>query len=455
MFDFFCFLFIIIFEILFKDESFVLATVIITSITFILITCSILFFPSVKVKGKKISLYYIIAFFGAVLLLATSLVPFSEVAAGLVASNSVNPLKILILFFSMTFLSVFLDEAGLFSYLAAKAVKRAKTNQISLFLILYFLTATLTVFTSNDVVILTLTPFICLFCKNTKINPVPYLVGEFAAANTWSMMFIIGNPTNVYLGTYAGITFTEYFKVMCLPTVFAGIIELILILLIFNKALKKPLSVSEDKAEVSSKEGVIIGVIHMAICLVFLVISGYVNLEMWLISAVFSVSLLFCSLILSIVKKKNLTLLLASVKRFQWELIPFVLSMYVIVVCLNYQGVSGELAKLLGSSSAVWTYGGASFIFANVINNIPMSILFSTVSGGLSGGAYLQAVYASIIGSNVGAFLTPIGALAGIMFTSLLSKYDVKYGFKEFIKYGAIISVPTVLAALFVLFLLV
>ena len=59
-----------------------------------------------------------------------------------------------------------------------------------------------------------------------------------------------------------------------------------------------------------------------------------------------------------------------------------------------------------------------------------------------------QAIYATIIGSNIGAFLTPVGALAGIMFQSLLSKYGVKFTFKDFVKYGSIISVPVIATAL-------
>ena len=81
------------------------------------------------------------------------------------------------------------------------------------------------------------------------------------------------------------------------------------------------------------------------------------------------------------------------------------------------------------------------------MNNIPMSVLFSTLPQ-MSQLENLKAIYASIIGSNIGAFLTPLGALAGIMFTNLLSKYNVKYSFIDFIKYGTIISIPTLLIAL-------
>ena len=77
-----------------------------------------------------------------------------------------------------------------------------------------------------------------------------------------------------------------------------------------------------------------------------------------------------------------------------------------------------------------------------------MSVLFSSVPHMSLEINNIKAIYATIIGSNIGAFLTPIGALAGIMFTSLLSKYEVNYGFKKFVKYGIIISIPTLLVAL-------
>ena len=80
---------------------------------------------------------------------------------------------------------------------------------------------------------------------------------------------------------------------------------------------------------------------------------------------------------------------------------------------------------------------------------ILMTFLFS----GLTGQAYLEGVYSSIIGSNIGAIFTPIGALAGIMFSSLLNKYDIKFSFLSFIKYGSIISIPTL--AISLLFLMI
>lgn len=420
-------------------------TIIIASITFISVTLSILFFPRIKIGKIHISTYWVIALVGAIILLSFQLAPIQEVFKELTSNSAINPLKIIILFFSMTGLSIFLDEVGLFKYLANVAAKKAKNNQYALFTIFYLLTATLTIFTSNDIVILTFTPFICFFCKNSKISPIPYLVAEFCAANTWSLMLIIGNPTNIYLATSAGIGFFDYFKIMALPTLCAGIIEYAVLFLIFNHKLKTPLELEENEVHIENKVALILGLAHLTVCLIFLVISSYINVEMWLISLICVTSLLISTTIMCLITKKNWNYIGESFKKLPYPLIPFFLSMFVVVVALNYQGIAGKLAELLSHSNAIWTYGFSSFFVSNLINNIPMSILYSNMCSNKA------AVYASIVGSNLGAFLTPTGALAGIMFTNLVNEHNTKYSFVDFVKYGAIVSLPIIGVTLLVL----
>ena len=419
-------------------------TIIISAITFISITLSILFFPYIKIGKIKISTYWPIALTGAIILLACRFASIEEVFKQLTSNTPVNPLKIIVLFFSMTILSIFLDEVGLFRYLAHAATHKAKSNQFVLFTILYAMIAVLTIFTSNDIVILTFTPFICFFCKNAKINPIPYLVAEFVAANTWSLMFIIGNPTNIYLATSAGITFFDYFKVMALPTICSGVIEYALLLLIFMRKLKAPLQIEEDECHIENKPLLFIGLGHLGICLVFLVICSYINVEMWLISLICAVSLLIGATINCLITKKDWHYVTHSVKKLPYPLIPFFLSMFVVVVALNEQGVSMKISEFLNHYNTIWSYGISSFLASNLINNIPMSILYSNIA---TTTGYRSAIFASIIGSNIGAFLTPTGALAGIMFTNLVNKHETKYSFVDFVKYGSIISIPVICAA--------
>ena len=147
----------------------------------------VLFLPVIKIGRLKLDSYWVVAILGAAVLLITGQADITTVGKSLISNDAINPIKILVLFISMTVLSIFLDELGFFSHLANVTLKKAKASQSKLFLYLYLTVSVLTVFTSNDVIILSFTPFICYFAKNAKISPMPYLAAEFVAANTWSM----------------------------------------------------------------------------------------------------------------------------------------------------------------------------------------------------------------------------------------------------------------------------
>ena len=366
-------------------------------------------------------------------------------------NSAVNPLKILCLFLSMTFLSVFLDELGFFSFLAVKALEKSGTNQKKLFFYLYFTVSVLTVFTSNDVIILTFTPFICYFSKNAGIDPLPYLFAEFIAANTWSMALIIGNPTNIYLATSSGVSFFSYFSAMLLPTVLTGLVALLMLWLLFRKKLQKPMEIQRKKAFLGNRPSLILGILLLSSCTVTMAVSSYFHVEMWIISLGAVLLLCVLSAILGLCRRRRPSELGGALKRLPYAIIPFVLSMFVLVLGLNEAGFTGLVAEFLGREQPILRYGLSSFLAANVVNNIPMSVFYSSVLEW--GKAPLPAVYATVIGSNIGAFLTPIGALAGIMWSGLLRNCGVPFQNRTFLKYGVLLSLPAMGAALLGLFL--
>ncbi len=415
---------------------------------------SVLFKPSVRIGRGAVSIYWIPPVAGGLILLLTGTLGVREAWEGLTASGDMNPLKILALFVCLTFLSVYLDELGFFRRVASFALRRAGGSQKKLFFALYALVSVLTVFTSNDIVVLTFTPFICSFCKAERVSPVPYLVGEFVAANTWSMMLVIGNPTNIYLASACEIGFGEYLSVMWLPTLAAGLSALLVLYLLFRRRLRAPLASLAEKADLEDGGLVVIGLVHLAACVVCLAVSSYINFPMWAAAVCFAVSLGVCTFLYAAVRrrtKKGGRLLVRSLGRAPWVLVPFVLSMFLIVLSLEKYGVTGQIASVLDGGGEIFKYGIASFFAANVINNIPMSVLFGGVLGGA--GASSGAVYATIVGSNLGAYLTPVGALAGIMWTGLLKTYEVDFSFRKFVFYGALLSLPALAASLLCLWI--
>ena len=127
-----------------------MASLIIAVATVILIIVASLFFPTIKIKKICIQSYWVVATIGALLLILFKEITINELINNF-SNSKIGPIQILILFISMTILSIFLDEVNFFKYLATVVTNRAKNSQLYIFLSLYILTSVLTIFTSNDI----------------------------------------------------------------------------------------------------------------------------------------------------------------------------------------------------------------------------------------------------------------------------------------------------------------
>ena len=194
----------------------------------------------------------------------------------------------------------------------------------------------------------------------------------------------------------------------------------------------------------------VISLIHLSACVVLLAISQYINIEMWIIAFALALSEIISVCICLALRNNCFYVLKKGLSGMPFEIIPFIFGMFIIVLALENSGITYAIEKTLEPYPDIFTYGYLSFLSANVVNNIPMSVLFSKI---LSAGEYvsMQGVYATVIGSNIGAFLTPIGALAGIMWSNLLRKNGVKISFLRFVKFGFVIGIPAISAGLVVL----
>lgn len=415
--------------------------------TCILLMLSIIFIP----KIKKIDTFYLVAIFGAILMILFRQIGFKDIYNSLFHNELISPIKILILFITTSFLSITLDNLGFFDFIATFTIKKFSSSQYKLFTMLYIAISLLTIFTSNDVVILTFTPFICYFCKKASINPIPYLISEFVAANSASMMLQIGNPTNILLSVSNGITFLEYLKVMIIPTTITCLAIYIILILLFRKNLKEPLDIKDTTIPKLNKIPVIISLTHLILATILLTISNYINLEMYLITTILSCTLIICLLIYNLITKKERKIIKLSLLRLPYGLIPFLISMFIIVEAVNINGYTLKIANILNKYNNVYSYGITSFLSCNLMNNIPMSVLYSNI---LQYNSLYKTIYATIIGSNLGAYLTPLGALAGIMWLNILKSFEIDFNFKDFIKYGILLSGIAIIVALTTLYII-
>ncbi len=404
---------------------------ILSLIGIILMFYFICFKPQLRIKNFNLNTFYLPVLFISIILLIFPFFDKTEYFKTLSANSNLNPIRILILFISISFISLVLDSSGFFDYIAQKFINKYKKNQFMLFTILYILISILTIFTSNDIVILTFSPFILSFSKKGKINPIPYLVMEFVAANTYSMLLIIGNPTNIYLSSIFNLSFFEYLKFMILPTIIVGVTSYIILILLFKNQLKNKINnfcFSDDL--IKDKFVLFISLIHLALATIILSISNYLNLEMYIIAFIFALSLFTITFIYSIIKK-DISIIKIPITKIPFNLIFFILSMFTIISALDSYDFFSNITKLLNNNPILYLI--TSTISANILNNIPMTLAYSKILPNINN---QKIIYATIIGSNIGAILTPVGALAGIMFTNILKNNNIEYSFKDFFKNG-------------------
>lgn len=398
-----------------------------------------IFYPTLHVKNFKFNTFYLPLLLVAVIFLAFPLFDKTELFESLFTDTPINPLKILVLFLSISVLSIALDLSGFFVFLSSWAIRRFHNSQYALFFSLFVLVSLTTIFTSNDIVILTFTPFIIYLARHGKISATPYLVMEFVAGNTFSMLLEIGNPTNIYLSTAFGISFVDYVKVMAIPTLIIGLFSIGALLLLFRKRLSKPIEHFDlETKKIEDPFLMWVSLIHLVSTIVCLALSNFLHFEMWIITLVFAASLTTILFVYSFVAKKHEVRMVY--KRLPYSLAPFIISMFIIIMAVDSTGVFQQVGSLMGSINndvlQGISYLLSSTIMCNLVNNIPMSLMFSRI---LDGGSVVS-VYSTIIGSNLGALLSPIGALAGIMWMSILKEKGVNFSFGRFMKYGAKIT---------------
>ncbi|HEY8544310.1 MAG TPA: SLC13 family permease, partial [Acidimicrobiales bacterium] len=131
-----------------------------------------------------------------------------------------GPVLIFIMAFAL--ISEGLRRSGFIHFLAYRLTDRGGANTTRLTLYLFLLSSLLTYFTSNDIVVLTMTPIVVSVAWQARIrNAKLMLLSQFIAANTVSMGILIGSPTNLILGQAMNIRFVEYLFLMLAPSVMA------------------------------------------------------------------------------------------------------------------------------------------------------------------------------------------------------------------------------------------
>ncbi|CAM9348806.1 unnamed protein product, partial [Phaeothamnion confervicola] len=127
--------------------------------------------------------------------------------------------------------------------------------------------------------------------------------------------------------------------------------------------------------------------------------------------------------------------------RVPWAIAPFVFSMFVLVSALTAAGLTraiadaavvagsecdggGSFGSLVGTAAF---FAASSALVVNVLNNLPATVLvvdaLPVLCRAYNRRRFSAAVMGLLVGLNVGAYLTLVGALAGLMWAAIMRSH--------------------------------
>ena len=394
----------------------------------------------------------------------------SSVIGGLLSNGHFEPWKIILIFFTVAYVSISTDATGIFDHIAFRIIQAVKGNGFKLFFAFYLFGALLTLFTSNDIVILTLTPVIFYLSRHAKINIIPLLFAEFFVANTASMFLFVGDPTNIILGSALGVGFLEFSLSTFIPGIVALIANFLLLYLVFRKQIHAPFSLKKHtSSNVRSWPDAIFSFSLLLLMLLTLVASDFLGLPIWAITTAFALIFIlddvFMGLYFAWNKKECSRIqlhkhrsickhlpddphdLLIVFRRMPWQILPFIVTMFVFVQRLTELGfvdrVAGWIIDLTHPILMLGASGVSALLLSNIMNNQPTAIFFANVfsTDMMQTLPYIQDfIYPVVIATSLGANVTLIGALAGLMWRDILAKKGVHISYTDFLRRGIIIT---------------
>jgi Na+/H+ antiporter NhaD/arsenite permease-like protein len=158
-----------------------------------------------------------------------------------------------------------------------------------------------------------------------------------------------------------------------------------------------------------------------------------------------------------------------SLMSLPYRIVPFVFGMFVLVEGLYESGWIDAMADILIASiptgsgplsvfASAFLLTGVTILLCNLINNQPATILLTRVIiaekfMNLAPNVRSVGMFAVILGSNLGANFTLIGALAGIMWAKILADKNLRMTYLDFAKVGFVIMPLVTVASAGVLFI--
>jgi Na+/H+ antiporter NhaD/arsenite permease-like protein len=330
----------------------------------------------------------------------------------------------IVLLFGTMLLTVYLDNAGFFEWLASKAIALCKSPWYLLEMVA-LLSALLSAFLVNDTVCLFMTPVVIATCRRAKLPMGPYLIAIATSANIGSAATLVGNPQNMIIGSMSKFPFAQFLMYAGAASLIGVVLNILLLRLYYRRVLPKTMELSEQLSVVVDYRR-----LKIVSLVTLLVIAGFFAGFHLGYTAVGGCVILILS------ERKDPR---EAFSRVDWALLIFFCSLFIVVKALAKTGLVEECWNCLSPHMNLAQPGGVAIFSAfmtigsQIVSNVPMVMLAGPHMPQL-GSSELGWVLLAFVTTVAGNF-TLIGSVANIIVAEKAKK-DYPLGFFEYLRFG-------------------
>lgn len=421
-----------------------------------------------KIRGRQIPIWVSMVV-GAFLMVATfSISPINAFKA--------IDFSVLGFLFGMLIITAGFEKSGLINYIVLWILARTKTVD-GIILAVIIGSGFLSAFLVNDTIALLWTPIVLGISTKIGLKEKKALLIPLAFGITIGSTFTpIGNPQNLLVALDSGMQrpFASFIEFLAIPTLVSLIVVYYICKskLFFGRFLSQVTLANGNIAEselqnpssaisdwLLAKESAIVLIMLLASFAITEVFPAIQSLAITIggikIGVTISTLALAFGILLLIISPKREYLLVS----FSWSVLVFFAGMFVVMSAVWNSGIGKTLLNALPSPvqgnnlQSVSAIMPVSIILSQILSNVPFVQLYSFQMHNLGFGATdIIPWLALAAGSTLAGNLTVLGAVSNvIIIDSAENRKEKAFGFLEFVKYGALITVVT--ALIFTVFL--
>jgi Na+/H+ antiporter NhaD/arsenite permease-like protein len=358
------------------------------------------------------------------------------------AMGAIDLNVIFLLMGMMLFVGV-MKRTGMFQFLAYKAYAMARGNVFVLSLFLQVITAVVSAFLDNVTTMLLVLPVTIEIAVTLKINPLVLLIPEVFASNVGGTATLIGDPPNILIGSYAGLSFGQFVKNLALVcTLCLGVSSLYYLwwhkkdyLKAEVKDVPRTIAYLKDEYQITDKKLMVQSLLLLGFTILFFVLGGILHLPV-------SIPALVGALLLVAISRVDIVELLE--KEVEWPTLVFFIGLFMVIAGAEETGLIQMIANWVRDVSkgnltaAIIIVLWVSAIASAFIDNIPftatmlpiIAFLNQTIPGAESGVLWWSLALGACLGGNA----TMIGASANVVTVGLAEKAGYHISFVEYMK---------------------